>query len=279
MSFRVERRFNLLILEEGEEYIADVAATMAMSRRGKTAESKGRLRIGSKSLVFQPDEVSASILKFPYRYVRTLGELEKSSGGFSVECEQFVQVATNTGTETRIVTPFTILKTKIAVTFHIHYASADEYLQNAKILWESASLPHGQAERVGKTILAQVTTDVQFDVSRLGHREKALLPRHLWVRRVKPLLEVRGMLQISDEAIYFQPHPNFSSKPVKRIQLTDVLHVFCRTYGVQSNALEIITVHGSASTSASRPKESGTESIPFSRTNVWGFKQTQTRAT
>ena len=31
MSFRVERRFNLLILEEGEEYVADVSATMTLA--------------------------------------------------------------------------------------------------------------------------------------------------------------------------------------------------------------------------------------------------------
>ena len=32
------------------------------------------------------------------------------------------------------------------------------------------------------------------------------------------------------QAIYFQPHPNFSSKPVKRVPLDDVLHVFRRTW-------------------------------------------------
>jgi len=94
-------------------------------------------------------------------------------------------------------------------------------------------------------IVQEVTAHVQFDVSRLGHRESALLPGRLWVRRVKPLLEVRGMLQISNEAIYFQAHPNFSSKPVTRVPHDDVLHVFRRVYGVQATALEIITVHDS----------------------------------
>ena len=27
---------------------------------------------------------------------------------------------------------------------------------------------------------------------------------------------VRGLLQLSNEAIYFQPHPNFTSDPVKQ---------------------------------------------------------------
>ena len=27
----------------------------------------------------------------------------------------------------------------------------------------------------------------------------------------------RGLLQLSNEAIYFQPHPNFSSEPVKQV--------------------------------------------------------------
>lgn len=251
MSFRVERRFNLLILEEGEEYIADVSATMALVRRGQTAESKGRLRIASKSLVFQPDDVSASILKFPFRFVRSIGDAEAAgpggagAGGFPVECEQFVQVSTKTGTETRIVTPFTALKSKRAVHFHVHYANASEYLQIIRRLKDAAAKPISEADSIVRKVLAEVTADVQFDMSRLGHRETAMLQSHLWVRRVKPLLEVRGMLQLSNEAVYFQPHPNFSSDPVKRVPHGDVLHVFRRVYGVQANALEIITVNGS----------------------------------
>ena len=31
----------------------------------------------------------------------------------------------------------------------------------------------------------QVTADVRFDVSRLGHRENALLPGGLWVRQAR----------------------------------------------------------------------------------------------
>eukprot|EP00927_Polykrikos_kofoidii_P039062 TRINITY_DN3349_c1_g1_i1.p1 TRINITY_DN3349_c1_g1~~TRINITY_DN3349_c1_g1_i1.p1 ORF type:complete len:992 (-),score=101.77 TRINITY_DN3349_c1_g1_i1:614-3589(-) len=246
MSFRVERRFNLLILEEGEDYVADVSATMSLVRRGKSAESKGRLRIGSKSLVFQPDEVSDSILKLPYRCIRSIDAVEVPADALRVECDQFVQIATKTGAKTRIVTPFSIMKAKIVVNFHVHYASVQEYLHVIKTLHEASSKSKANAESVVRGILEEVTASVHFDMSRLGHRERALLPnRHLWVRRVKPLLEVRGMLQISDEAIYFQPYPNFQSKPVKRLAHGDVLHVFRRTYGIQANALEIITVHGS----------------------------------
>lgn len=81
-------------------------------------------------------------------------------------------------------------------------------------------------------------------MTRLGHRETPRLQSHMWVRRVKPLLEVRGMLQVSDEAVYFQPHPNFSSDPVKRLPHSEVLRVFLRTYGAQAKALEIVTLEG-----------------------------------
>lgn len=242
MSFRVERRFNLLIMEEGEDYIADVSSTMALTRRGQVAESKGRLRICSKSLIFQPDDVGASILKFPYRYVRSI-ENPADGSCFNIECDQFIQVATKTGgAETRIVTPFTILKSKFSPSFQVHYARASDYRQLVERLRSAAS--SGAFHTEVRRILAEVTADVQFDLSRLGHRETALLPGGLWVRQVEPLLEVRGLLQLSTEGIYFQPHPNFSSEPVKQVLLSDVLHVFRRVYGVQANALEIITVHG-----------------------------------
>eukprot|EP00434_Breviolum_minutum_P003767 symbB.v1.2.003316.t1/scaffold187.1/size278738/1 len=247
MSFRVERRFNLLIMEEGEDYIADVAATMALTRRGQVAESKGRLRICSKSLIFQPDDVAASIIKFPYRHMQKIESA--NAGTFCIECEHFVQVATKTGgTETRIVTPFSILKSKFKPSFLVHYANAAEYQQLAQRLRQAASLGFSDAQEEVQKILSEVTADVRFDMSRLGHRETALLPGGLWVRQaaknVEPLLEVRGLLQLSNEAIYFQPHPNFSNDPVKQVPLNDVLHVFRRVYGVQAKALEIITVHG-----------------------------------
>ncbi|CAK9065751.1 unnamed protein product, partial [Durusdinium trenchii] len=159
-------------------------------------------------------------------------------GSFCVECETFIQVATKTGgTETRIVTPFSILKSKFKPNFHIHYAKAAEYQQLAQRLMRASITEVRQ-------ILSEVTADVRFDVSRLGHRENALLPGGLWVRQVEPLLEVRGLLQLSTDAIYVQPHPNFSSEFVRRVPLSDVLHVFRRVYGVQAKALEIITVHG-----------------------------------
>lgn len=249
MAFRVDRRFNLLILEEGEDYVADVSASMELERRGKTAAPiKGRLRIGSKSLVFQPDEVSANILKFPFRHLKRIGEVEEAKESFTIESEQLVQVVTKIKeTKTRIVTPFSIVKTRVTVTFGVSYASAEEHRSMINRLWEATSGPSASvsfAEHVVKQILQEATVAVNFDMSRLGHRESALLPNYLWVRRVKPLLQVRGMLQISNEAIYFQPHPNFASKPVKRVALSEVLHVFRRTYGIKANALEIITVHG-----------------------------------
>merc|ERR1719460_3316351 len=80
-------------------------------------------------------------------------------------------------------------------------------------LWEANSMSMHSADNVVKQILSEATGSVEFDMSRLGHRESALLPSFLWVRRVKPLLQVRGMLQVSNASLYFQPHPNFSSKP------------------------------------------------------------------
>ena len=104
------KRISIFSLE-GEEYVADVAATMLLAKRGQVAESKGRLRLCSRSLIFQPDDAAASILKFPYRHLQAV-EASGDSEIF-IECESFVQVATKTAnSEMRIVTPFSILKSR-----------------------------------------------------------------------------------------------------------------------------------------------------------------------
>ena len=97
--------------------MADVAATMSLSKRGQVASSKGRLRLCSRSLIFQPDDAAASIIKFPYRHLQGL---EAEAEGFGLECDTFVQVATkSTSSETRIVTPFSILKSRQAFKGHM----------------------------------------------------------------------------------------------------------------------------------------------------------------
>eukprot|EP01071_Lankesteria_metandrocarpae_P009361 Lankesteria_metandrocarpae@DN5184_c0_g1_i1.p1 len=96
-------------------------------------------------------------------------------------------------------------------------------------------------------LLQEVSTSVSFDVSQLNRREVPLLPvEGLWVRSLKHIVGCRGLLQLTNGNIYFQPVPNFSSKPHTQIKLLHVAHVFRRTHALTPNAVEVIAVGKSA---------------------------------
>ncbi|KAF8817856.1 Beige/BEACH domain-containing protein, partial [Cardiosporidium cionae] len=92
------------------------------------------------------------------------------------------------------------------------------------------------------SVLDTLTQSLVFDLSQLDLHEQILLPSNtgIWVHRIKPLLRHKGLLQISSECIYFQPYPNFSTKPSKHIPLSSILHIFKRVSASKPTTLEII---------------------------------------
>ena len=83
-------RFSLLDLDPGEIYFQDFSVTLCRNdgdfgrnvgeyRLSKT-QSKGRLKICSKSFVFDPTDVAIPMIKFPLRY---LVDVEESQDAWS----------------------------------------------------------------------------------------------------------------------------------------------------------------------------------------------------
>ncbi len=66
-------RFSLLLLDDDEAYIEDHAATH-FAGAGASEGHRGRLRVATKSLFFEPEQLSLPILRFPFARVLQLGE-------------------------------------------------------------------------------------------------------------------------------------------------------------------------------------------------------------
>lgn len=69
------KRFTLLLLEEEEDYVADFVANCAWPSavHGNMQQAKtlpGSLRLCSKSLFFEPDDVRVPIVRYCYRTYR-----------------------------------------------------------------------------------------------------------------------------------------------------------------------------------------------------------------
>lgn len=86
------RSFDLVLLEEGEEYVTDAACTLFThfpnqstvnnnnlnstnnnpnhtSNVNRNVYNKGRIRIGTKSLIFEPDSLDMPLLKLQFQHI------------------------------------------------------------------------------------------------------------------------------------------------------------------------------------------------------------------
>ncbi|SOV15690.1 neutral-sphingomyelinase activation factor protein, putative [Plasmodium sp. gorilla clade G2] len=93
-----------------------------------------------------------------------------------------------------------------------------------------------------ESIMNKLKENIKFDISSINIHEKIITNRidGFWVYKVSPLLKVKGILNITNKYIYFQPYPNFTNKKEKKWNVEKILHVFKRIITMKPNALEII---------------------------------------
>ncbi|SCN12760.1 beige/BEACH domain protein, putative [Plasmodium malariae] len=97
-------------------------------------------------------------------------------------------------------------------------------------------------EKYIENVLEKLTENIRFDISSISIHEKIITNRMdgYWVFKVSPLLKMKGILNITNKFIYFQPNPNFTNKKEKKWKTESILHVFKRIIIMKPNALEII---------------------------------------
>ncbi len=90
-------RFNLLVLEEGELFFEDYAATLYLPSSdsnipvSKRKNLSGRLKVASRNLVFEPHATQHPIMRFPFRGMKSL-HMDKNKQHLIVVSKQVKQV-------------------------------------------------------------------------------------------------------------------------------------------------------------------------------------------
>lgn len=121
------RNFDLVLLEEGEEYVSDIACTHVSSFPGQvTGRSidvilsslsglqredhvRGRLRVGTKSVIFEPDDCELELLKLRFLHIDSICDSNRLSRSILIFCRRVISVPTIVyNGKTRFVTPYGI---------------------------------------------------------------------------------------------------------------------------------------------------------------------------
>ena len=138
------------------------------------------------------------------------------------------------GTKTRLIKPIVESGCSLELSLTIH----NSYLVEISNLIQT--LRNDSSSRK----LAE-NTEIGFDLTSLSsHRETLLLSKALNVGRIKKMLEVPGMVQISKQSIYFQPRASFGPKKVKKFGLssfgnTTIASVSYQRYKLKDTCVEV----------------------------------------
>ncbi|OII72168.1 BEACH domain containing protein [Cryptosporidium ubiquitum] len=259
MALKGVRQFSHLILEENEEYITDVSCICKSKSIHRLFGNafKGRIRIGSKSIIIEPDDSTISMIKILFSQIIDI-KLDSTHSKMIVfsKVVRLVDVQVIDG-KSRSVTPNQVLSSKDSESctsnkggFEFEITIKNEigqYIMNlSNELWMEHSKKHGSINKledlVGKWIsflYNKEILNVEYEFL-LDHRDQFLISKPLIVNRIKPFTKHRGILHIVSSGICFKPLPNFSNKPYKRIPLKNIWFIFKRIYSMKTNSVEII---------------------------------------
>ncbi|KAK4287855.1 hypothetical protein Pmani_039089 [Petrolisthes manimaculis] len=247
-------RFSLLLLEPGEIYFEDYAAIYTLPvPENQDCEGwhikfedgylRGRLKVCSKSLVFDPRDLRAPIIKFPFRAMETIveGQATSSHPAIGNGDGKMVEVRTNLTVEMLeggVLQPYTFCRKSHTHVFQLVYCGVDSVLPQACQLHRAATLPPNDQNTMIQAIIRSRQSRQKFDRTLLGDlAETEVLETKAF--QVTPLVTNPGTILLTTSTLYFQPHNNVEKHPVIRIGLPEVRQVIKRRYLLRQVGLEV----------------------------------------
>jgi factor associated with neutral sphingomyelinase activation len=223
-------RFSLYLLEHGELFLYDFGGTL----EGDDTTARGRLRCCSRSLVFEPADARAPLLKFPLRNVERLAH---DQDGVAFGSSLYYELLAN-----NIAAPFVKRTTFSERRFKPDHADPTELVKKIERIRDIAEQVSKEGPHVESDLLQPVTDslkEARFDASMLEDFDEDVRGRFV-CERVAPLTKLPGVLAVTSRRIYFQPAPlNDCGDGRVTLQLSDVVTVTPGRHLLTDTALEI----------------------------------------
>ena len=231
-------RFSFYFLEEGEMYIKEFVGlcTLLYPKSKQIEELKGNVHFGSRSIIFEPDSHDYSLVKFHFKHFQNRPKIQIISDKemFNFTVNKIICInpppiyesyeVFNLTSEIYLNFEFEKLEKVAEVVFEL----IDKY--NSK----QNSFEFDSIEYLGTLY------SFQFDYGLLKKQnEKCLIKRELIVKQLIPLIEIPGMLMMTNERIYFQPVFEFFSKKITTIKIIRINKFYKRKIAEGNKGLEI----------------------------------------
>lgn len=234
-------RFSLLLLEPGEFYFDDLSVVLIIMDRNNAEQEKrpGRLKLCSKSLVFDPKNLSLPLIKIPLKDCTSLNKYEPSlmskisENTLDVTCSAYIEMLSG-----NILAPYVFQNETKKFLFVLNYAQVDVCLVSIKQLHRAASLPAAEQNQMVATIATARQSKVSFNLSWLEDLyEKVIL--ETFGNKITPLVVNPGRIVLSSTNLYFQPFNNIEPHKLLKVRLAGIKRIIKRRFLLQQVGIEI----------------------------------------
>ncbi|KAL7880024.1 hypothetical protein SRHO_G00022780 [Serrasalmus rhombeus] len=243
---RSRERFSLLLLDL-EEYYFEQHTAYHMTGNGSSSlpnrYNQGSLKICSKSVIFEPDEVNKPILKIPLKDCKRIEAVEENEGNpfketkpacILVETKQVYLIK-----EGDVVAPYKYERGERNVIFQLDMPLKTEDVVQTLLQLHRASC----LDKLGDQT-AMIAANLQSRLARTSFDKNSFQSvterphMECEAEMVSPLVTNPGHVCITDHNLYFQPLNSYPDSVVQ-IGLHSVRRIYKRRHGLRPLGLEV----------------------------------------
>ncbi|XP_038068746.1 protein FAN-like isoform X2 [Patiria miniata] len=213
----------------------------------KERRTRGRLKVCSKSIVFDPQDVSQPVVKFPLRECiqidkwtgPLLSRLGNRGDVIVIQCKQKIEMKAN-----NIIGSYEFKKETTKHLFSLNYVTPDDVLQMMCQLHRASTLPLADEAGMIAAIVYSCYNRTKFNTSWLETLYEQIVMETVG-DHITPLVVNPGRIMLTSSRLYFQPFNNVESVPVIKIKLSDIKRLTKRRFLLREVGLEIFCTEGS----------------------------------
>lgn len=201
----------MLLLEPGEVYFEDFSCTLSDNdslMEGKARQ--GRLKLCSKSLVFEPRDWALPLVKLYYKDCTSISIVksklfDQTSNIIKVKMKLYAEML-----EENILAPYKFKYENKDFFILFDFASAEECLSQMEQLQRASTLHAPEHNSMVATILHSRYMRMVFDPVMMDDFTEQIMCE-LQAEKISPLVRHQGKLALTPTTIYFQPFSNVES--------------------------------------------------------------------
>ncbi|CAH1778819.1 unnamed protein product, partial [Owenia fusiformis] len=240
-----KERFSLLLLDPGEIYFEDFSVYFyppnCQPSDCDSKKQRGRLKVCSHSIVFDPQDLKYPIIKLFLRDIKTIQEYTGPLFSKKPDVKHAISIDSSQATEMKehhSVEPYVFKKEAHQYVFSLNYVKVDDCIHMMCQLQRAATLSRGEQKFMINAIVTSRHSRIKFNTSWLENLyEKIVLETQ--GDRITPLVTNPGRIMLTSSRLYFQTFNNVDPVPVIKIKLSDIKQIVKRRFLLQHVGIEI----------------------------------------